>query len=941
MTSSSSDLTCVDKSKSKSMSLTTFEKGQPAEETSGFPSVLVASNTVDVRLGKNEQACQYSLLENIEELSSSPFTASDWIDGDVNIDEPSHDDMMASKAASALVESKKAKKKKKKNGDSNVTARGINREERVASIGLGHAGHGRHLRRARRRHRFLWTNTTTNSRMNDSLLAWSDEELDEESGTSNSPEVDVNMTTPLHQAARIGSGKLVRLLLAQGGDPNMRDGRNRTALHMAAGGLTGAEQQLLQAAAKECGSNVPTFESGVGIQSPRHDTQEEELDHSRNHESSDAAKATIHAAKVAGAAMGRLFKHAIGSMKVHDRKNDHLREEERPTDVNPLPLDRKELDRRIANRMDVIQALLTWNGNSTTSINSVDSRGRTGLHYSSELGRSDVCAILYSEFGILLTLVDELGRTPCELAGARGHANLAAQLEARAVLTSDPYGMDDELMASILVNETEWQEDNDEGIDEREKRRRRARHNLVAPFAWFDTWEMTQVNAEREQRIEHTLKLMKNKCKELKEEAEAQVILYSHTTEEDDDECEPNEDSSDHPENINTDDNASTASVPDPNSDTEVEDTQVEAESKDPSEEVKLWGSLYDSLNESIVAKFLTFHQWDTQKALKDFEENKEALTDAGILLATYEGGKGIEEETHTCLICCDDFSSDSPEWIQLSGCTHAFCSDCISDYIADAAQSKIGALAVVCPHHECPSFLSGQELQKLSPDKTTHDAMVESSNEIFVAACHDVRFCPHPGCSGIVKNNTLLYFGEDCFDSAGAACTAVPGSDNEFSQPITYEGVFDGGYTDVKNLRQPIKAHRFCFSCGEYEVHWPATCEVMEKWKAKIEEEIGTEAGSDTEEKGEKFEDLAHRLWLKANTRPCPKVHISYLSMTQHIIHHAHRCSLYVSSLFNVMNTYSARLRLKRMTDATTWSVAIAIASMNFGEYYLPQRCL
>jgi hypothetical protein len=71
----------------------------------------------------------------------------------------------------------------------------------------------------------------------------------------------------------------------------------------------------------------------------------------------------------------------------------------------------------------------------------------------------------------------------------------------------------------------------------------------------------------------------------------------------------------------------------------------------------------------------------------------------------------------------------------------------------------------------------------------------------------------------------------------------------------------------------QPIKAHRFCSACGETKIHWPVPCDTLEKWKEKIEEEIGQ---LDEEEGGAKnsngFDDVAQRLWMKANTRPCPK---------------------------------------------------------------------
>jgi hypothetical protein len=62
--------------------------------------------------------------------------------------------------------------------------------------------------------------------------------------------------------------------------------------------------------------------------------------------------------------------------------------------------------------------------------------------------------------------------------------------------------------------------------------------------------------------------------------------------------------------------------------------------------------------------------------------------------------------------------------------------------------------------------------------------------------------------------------------------------------------------------------------------VHWPVPCEALKAWKKKIDEEVG--AVDDGEKTGNgKFDELAQRLWMKANTRPCPKVS----SFVQHLV--------------------------------------------------------
>jgi len=57
--------------------------------------------------------------------------------------------------------------------------------------------------------------------------------------------------------------------------------------------------------------------------------------------------------------------------------------------------------------------------------------------------------------------------------------------------------------------------------------------------------------------------------------------------------------------------------------------------------------------------------------------------------------------------------------------------------------------------------------------------------------------------------------------------------------------------------------------------MHWPISCETLEKWKDAVREEVGTavdEKNGETASGEESFNDVAQRLWLKANTRPCPQ---------------------------------------------------------------------
>lgn len=76
------------------------------------------------------------------------------------------------------------------------------------------------------------------------------------SGDDHPPQVDIYMTTPLHEAARLGAADFVRFLLANGGDPNVKNGQGRTCLHMSAGGWTKEEDRLTKAQSKSFSKNL-------------------------------------------------------------------------------------------------------------------------------------------------------------------------------------------------------------------------------------------------------------------------------------------------------------------------------------------------------------------------------------------------------------------------------------------------------------------------------------------------------------------------------------------------------------------------------------------------------------------------------------------------------------------------------------------------------------
>ena len=221
---------------------------------------------------------------------------------------------------------------------------------------------------------------------------------------------------------------------------------------------------------------------------------------------------------------------------------------------------------------------------------------------------------------------------------------------------------------------------------------------------------------------------------------------------------------------------------------------------------------------------------------------------------------KQVEEEDElTCLICYS-VPDDPSDWISFKDtCGHGFCKECVAEYIrtcyVDPRNRTVKPTTrIPCPHFECGMLLPLSILSLLlSPQD--HETLCKGELELFVLSTNFLRFCPIPACTGIVHadppTSVVERFDNRCTDYLGAVCTACC-KDSDQNEP-------------------PVPEHRFCFSCGG-SPHFPVSCEDMERWRDTVAAEM-KDIVSPSEDSKENFEDVAHRLWIKANTRPCPKV--------------------------------------------------------------------
>jgi ankyrin repeat/IBR domain-containing protein 1 len=570
-----------------------------------------------------------------------------------------------------------------------------------------------------------------------------------------------NATTPLHEAARIASSSLLEVFIETASNPHAIDGQRRTALHLVCGGYTADEV--------ECN---PTMKSAI--------------------------------------------------QSLQGNSTTPIKQQQRPrSKSNPAGVDKSFVTILDAKRAAALELLIS----SDFSVNAVDSRGRTALHYAAQLGRWSLCRALITAGAILTIVEEESQQTPCELAGDAGFADLSAWLEAGAVFD------DDAVTSSYASNDQ---------LD--------GGGAAITPYAWFSNLGAEDVDKERQVRIEL-----------------AAAMLSRHATS-----CST--DLSHYAENGSA----------------IFGDGGVEAAKALVLESLS---ATYVPLvySEEQVVQMLTQANWDILNLeelytadpaayLKECRLNLAPGDLVGILEAAASGGVKCDSTAPTdsaaeCPICYGDFdATNSAEWTQLPDHSHAVCKECLAMHVADAATNSRASLLIRCPFQNCAYFVPRAVLQAHSSAETM-EKLVQNERDAFVFSARDVKYCPTSACPCVVVMRTPVDFsrrwGSDCLDHAPAICSLT--SDNTSSSGValrTRDGVVDANIHD--STHTPLTPHRFCWQCDS-KPHWPIPCDMWEQWQDKIKDEIG-ELPDGKGNADESSDAVMHQLWIKANTKKCPK---------------------------------------------------------------------
>ncbi|CAK8538290.1 unnamed protein product [Lathyrus sativus] len=100
------------------------------------------------------------------------------------------------------------------------------------------------------------------------------------------------------------------------------------------------------------------------------------------------------------------------------------------------------------------------------------------------------------------------------------------------------------------------------------------------------------------------------------------------------------------------------------------------------------------------------------------------------------------------CEICTE--TKTMKEAFYISGCSHAYCSDCVANYIGSKLEDNV--INISCPVPECKGSLEAQFCQNILPvgvSEKWSKALCEALNNVS-----QKFYCPFPDCSAILIND-------------------------------------------------------------------------------------------------------------------------------------------------------------------------------------------
>ncbi|KAH7822019.1 putative RING finger protein [Monocercomonoides exilis] len=223
-------------------------------------------------------------------------------------------------------------------------------------------------------------------------------------------------------------------------------------------------------------------------------------------------------------------------------------------------------------------------------------------------------------------------------------------------------------------------------------------------------------------------------------------------------------------------------------------------------EQVNILSKILDK-NQDEILLMLIQYRWNKDKLLNDLtDQPRKCFSSCGVMPFPKKA-KDLSEEESVCEICYETITSG--EECRLP-CQHTFCISCMESYLKSRISQGKSCLITSCPEGSCKIRVYPSLFTKLLNSKSESTYWMHLQNS-FIDEQPKMRWCPSPNCEWVAVKES---FDEDVTCRCGTI---------------------------------------YCFKCGK-EAHFPATCEMIEKWNIAT----SGEAMSST--------------WIYHNTKPCPK---------------------------------------------------------------------
>ena len=182
-----------------------------------------------------------------------------------------------------------------------------------------------------------------------------------------------------------------------------------------------------------------------------------------------------------------------------------------------------------------------------------------------------------------------------------------------------------------------------------------------------------------------------------------------------------------------------------------------------------------------------------------------------------------------------------------------------------------------VCPAENCGLVLC-MEINPSTSSPSSSSAIGAGAETVTCKACGEqvprnienveTHICTAPSGSGVVGGSIFDVFFGGFMDGSSSGGAAVKSSGESTMKEADHVGSTSKPPPEPKTVICS-NGHSFCSLCDQ-PAHAPTSCEDHRAWVQKIKDEISD--ASDENGKAMEGTDLANALWLKANTKKCPR---------------------------------------------------------------------